>query len=167
MKSTKETQDAKEDLQRKEQMKEAAKKRAEKLADAEAKKRIKAKIEADREERRLKAEAAKAVREGRPAAPATAASSAPVAASTPAAPKPAASHSEARLRFQLATGTAQKTLPADTTLFEVVKSLETEHGIVVTKLEMTYPRKVFQGNADFAQTLREAGLLPSAVLRVS
>jgi UBX domain-containing protein 1/4 len=43
MKATKEAQDMKEELQRKEQIKEAAKKRQEKLEDLEAKKRIKAK----------------------------------------------------------------------------------------------------------------------------
>ncbi|KJZ68993.1 hypothetical protein HIM_11620 [Hirsutella minnesotensis 3608] len=64
-KATKETQDAKEELQRKEQIKEAARKRAEKMEDMEAKKRIKAKIEEDKAERRRKAEEAKAAREGR------------------------------------------------------------------------------------------------------
>jgi len=161
MKATKESQDLKEELKRKEAIKEAAKKRAEKLEEIEAKKRIKARIEADREDRRRKAEEAKAAREGK--APPTQ----PVApVSTPAAPKPSTSHNETRLRFQLSSGTAQKTFEADTTLFEVAQALESEHGIKVNRLETTFPRKVFEGSMDFSKTLREAGLVPSAVLRV-
>lgn len=163
MKSTKESQDLKEELQRKEQIKEAAKKRAEKHEEMEAKKRIKAKIEADKEERRRKAEEAKAAREGK-AAPAQT-SSAPVAAA-PAAPKPAASHNEARLRLQWGGGMAQMTFEADVTLFEVAQALESQHSVTATKFELTYPRKVFEGSMDFSKTLREAGLVPSAVLRV-
>jgi len=65
MKSTKETQDLKEELVRKEQIKQAAKKRQEQLEDLEAKKKIKAQIEADKAERKRKQEEAKAAREGR------------------------------------------------------------------------------------------------------
>ena len=46
-KSTKETQDAKEELERKQQMKEAAKKKKEKQDEIEAKKRIKARRSVD------------------------------------------------------------------------------------------------------------------------
>jgi UBX domain-containing protein 1/4 len=59
------------------------------------------------------------------------------------------------------------TMEAEATLFEVTQALEAEHGIKPTKLEMTYPKKVFQGVEDFSKTLKEAGLVPSAVLRVS
>jgi len=166
MKSTKETQDLKEEVARQEQIKEAAKKRAEKAADIEARKRIKAKIEADKEERRRKAEEAKAAREGK-APPSVAAAGAQASTSAAAAvPKPTTSHNETRIRFQMATGTTQKSFGADTTLFEVAQALEAEHGITVNKFEMTFPRKVFEGSMDFSKTLREAGLIPSAVLRV-
>jgi TolA-binding protein len=152
----------KEELQKKEQIKEAAKKRQEKLDDLEAKRRIKAKIEADKEERRRKAEAAKAAREGRAipeAAPA------PVAA--PAGPaRPAATHNEARLRLQLSSGNVMKTLPAETTLFEVGQMLESENGVSVTRFVMNFPKKTFEGSVDFGKTLKEAGLVPSAVLIV-
>ncbi|KAK8071062.1 hypothetical protein PG997_011265 [Apiospora hydei] len=161
MKATKETQDMKEEIARKEQIKEAAKKRQEKLDDAEAKKRIKAKIEADKEERRRKAEEAKAAREGR--APAAAPAPAPVAA--PAPSRPAATHNEARLRLQLPSGNVMKTLPAETTLFEVAQMLQTESGATVTKFVMNFPRKTFEG-IDFGKTLKEAGLVPSAALIV-
>lgn len=159
MKATKESQDLKEEIARKEQIKEAAKKREEKLADIEAKKRIKAKIEADKEERRRKAEMAKAAREGR----APEAAPAPVAA--PAPSRPAATHNEARLRLQLASGNVMKTLPAETTLFEVAQMLQSENGATVTKFVMNFPRKTFEG-IDFGKTLKEAGLVPSAALIV-
>ncbi|KAI0134405.1 ubiquitin-related domain-containing protein [Xylariales sp. AK1849] len=160
-KATKETQDLKEELARKEQIKEAAKKRQEKADEAEAKKRIKAKIEADKEERRRKAEEAKAKREGK-AVPVQA-PIAPVVA--PAASRPAATHNEARLRLQLSSGNVMKTLPADTTLFELAEMLKSESGVTVNKFVMNFPRKVFEA-VDFGNTLKEAGLVPSAALIV-
>jgi UBX domain-containing protein 1/4 len=161
MKATKEVQDAKEQLAKNEQIKAAAKKRQEKLEDIAAKKRIQEKIAADKEERRLRAEKVKAEREGRIALPES-----PVAAA-PAALKPAATHTEARLRLQMASGTTMKTYPADTTLFEVAQAIEAENGIPVTSFTMTYPKKTFSGGADLGMTLKEAGLVPSAVLIVT
>lgn len=163
MKATKETQDLKEELERKERIKEAAKKRAEKVADAEAKKRIKARIEADKEERRRKAEEAKALREGRPAEPAAPAGpglAAAVAASS------SSSSNQVRLRLQLPTGNVQKTFEAEATLFEVAQALEADDGFKANKFELTFPRKTFEGATDLSKTLRELGLAPSAVLRV-
>ncbi|KAI1113022.1 ubiquitin-related domain-containing protein [Nemania sp. NC0429] len=165
-KATKESQDMKEELQRKEQIKEAAKKRQEKLDEMEAKKRIKAKIEADKEERRRKAEEAKAAREGR-AIPAAASTSAPAAAAAAAPARPATNHNEARLRLQTPSGNVMKTLPAETTLFEVAQMLEAENGVAVSKFIQNFPRKVFEGNLDFGKTLKEAGLVPSAALIVN
>ncbi|KOS22954.1 Uncharacterized protein ESCO_003462 [Escovopsis weberi] len=169
-KSTRETQEAKEELARKEQMKEAQRKRQDKLDDLEAKKRIKAKIEADKAERRRKAEEEKAAREGRlpPAgaggSAATAANA--VAAAASALPKPRADHSEAKLKLQTDSGTIMKTLPAETTLFEVAQQLQGETGRGVTSFMTTFPRKTFQGDVDLSKTLKEAGLVPSAVLIV-
>lgn len=162
MKSTKEVQDIKEEMAKKEQIQIAAKKRQEKLDDIAAKQRIKDKIAADKEDRRLKAEKQKAEREGR-AAPADPSITAARAASTPAAPKTAAT--EARLRLQTAGGNVMKTFPVDTTLFEVASALEAE-GVPVASFTMTFPRKVFEGAVDFGKTLKEAGLVPSAVLIV-
>lgn len=160
MKSTREVQDIKEKLAQQEQIKAAAKKREEKLADIAAKKRIQEKIAADKEERRLKAEKVKAEREGRavPVAPE------PVAA--PVERKPAQVHNEARLRLQLAGGTVMKTYGADTTLFEIAQELEGEAGQPIESFTMTYPKKTFSGSVDFGKTLKEAGLVPSAVLIV-
>ncbi|KUI61764.1 hypothetical protein VP1G_08932 [Cytospora mali] len=163
-KATRETQDAKEELQRKEQIKEAARKRQEKLDDLEAKRRIKAKIEADKEERRRKAENAKAAREGK--TPASAAAAAPSEPAAPAQPKSSASYTEARLRLQTPGGIVQKNFPAETTLFEVAQAIQAEQGNVVSSFTMTFPRKTFESGVDFGQTLREVGVVPSGVLIV-
>ncbi|KLU89972.1 hypothetical protein MAPG_08939 [Magnaporthiopsis poae ATCC 64411] len=163
-KSTRETQDLKEELKKKEQIKEAAKKRQEKLDDIEAKRRIKAKIEADKAERKRKADEAKAARDGASSAAAAAAPAAPAAAAAPRT----VNHTEARLRLQLPTGgNVQKTFPAETTLFEVAQALQADDGVpLVSSFALTFPRKVFEGDVDFSKTLREAGLVPSAVLIV-
>lgn len=161
MKSTKEVSDAKEKLARDQQIKEAQAKRAEKAADIQAKKRIQEKIAADKEERRLKAEAAKALREGR-APPVQEAAPVAAPATSTGAPKV---HTESRLRLQTATGTLTKTYPIDTTLFEISQQLEGEIG-AVSSFTMTYPKKTFEGPVDFGKTLKEAGLVPSAVLIV-
>ncbi|KAL6864097.1 hypothetical protein J3F83DRAFT_762360 [Trichoderma novae-zelandiae] len=164
-KSTKESQEAKEELARKEQIKEAMQKRREKLEEAEVKKRIKAKIEEDRAERRRKAEEAKAAREGRaPEAAASSSTATPAAAAAP--PRPKADHTEAKLKLQTDAGNIMKTLPAETTLFELAQQLESEIGKPVTTFTMTFPRKTFQGDVDMSKTLKEAGLVPSSVLIV-
>lgn len=164
MKSTKETQDIKEDLQKKEQIKEAEKKRREKQEDIDAKKRIKAKIEADKEARRLKAEQEKAARAGQ-APPIPAAAPAAPTASGPSTSKPASAYTEARLRLQTPNGTVQKTLPVETTLFEVAHQLNQENGTEVQTFMTNFPKKVFD-QTDFGMTLKEAGLVPSAALIV-
>ncbi|KAG6008661.1 hypothetical protein E4U21_004016 [Claviceps maximensis] len=168
-KATKESQDIKEELARKEQIKEAARKRQEKQDDMDAKKRIKAKIEADKAERRRKAEEAKAAREGR--APehgletsAVASASASSSSSAPARPK--TDHSQAKLRLQTPNGNLIKTLAAETTLFELAQQVHQETGLVVASFSTTFPRQVFEGPADMSKTLKEAGLVPSAVLIV-
>ncbi|POR32406.1 Uncharacterized protein TPAR_07384 [Tolypocladium paradoxum] len=167
LKATKETQDAKEELARKEQIKEAARKRQEKLEDLEAKKRIKAKIEADKAERRRKAEEAKAAREGRVPEPTAAPAAAPAAAAAAAAaPKPKSDRTEARLRLQTASGNIMKTLPADTTLFELAQLVEGETGTPVTSFSTTFPKQTFEGDLDMSKTLKEAGFIPSSVLIV-
>ncbi|ESZ97579.1 hypothetical protein SBOR_2036 [Sclerotinia borealis F-4128] len=160
-KSTKEVSDAKEKLARDQQVKEAQAKRAEKAADVLAKKRIQEKIAADKEDRRLKAEAAKALREGR-APPVEKVAPAPTPAASTGAPR---IHTEARLRLQTATGSMTKTYPVDTTLFEISQQLEGEVG-AISSFTTTYPKKTFEGALDFGKTLKEAGLVPSAVLIV-
>ena len=164
-KSTKETSDIKEDLKKKEQLKEAAAKRKEKHDDMEAKKRIQAKIAADKEERQLKVEKEKAEREGR-AAPATATATPMVATSTgPITSKPASAYTETRLRLQLPGSTIQKTLPVETSLFEVASAITQEKGFDVTSFTQNFPKKIFDA-VDFGATLKELGLTPSASLIV-
>ncbi|PGH07897.1 hypothetical protein GX51_01607 [Blastomyces parvus] len=163
-KSTKETQDIKEALQKKEQLKEAAKKRREKQEEIEVKARIRARIEADKEERRLRAEREKAEREGR-APPPAAAPAAPVAATAPTTSKPASAYTESRLRLQTPTGNVMKTFPVDTTLFEVAAAVTQEIGMEVQSFTQNFPRKVFDAES-FGETLKELGLIPSASLIV-
>lgn len=156
-KSTKDQQEIKEELQRKEMIKEAAAKRKEKLEDIEAKKRIQAKIAADKEERKLKAEREKAARSGQqgvePAEPKAA----------PAPSKPAAAYTETRLRLQTSSGTVQKTFSVDTTLFEVAEAVAQETGASISSFTQNFPRKKYDGS-DMGMTLKEAGFVPSASL---
>jgi hypothetical protein len=137
-------------------MKEAAKKKQEKLDEIEAKKRIKAKIEADKEERRLKIEQQRAERAG-------VAVPQPAAAQAPVQPKPASAYTETRLRFQSPKGNVMKTLPVDTTLFEVAAALKEQDGIEVQSFLQNFPKKVFDAHF-FGETLKELGLVPSASL---
>ena len=151
-------------MQKKEQIKEAAAKRKEKQADIEAKEAIRRKIQADKEARRSKAEAEKAEREGRAApAPAVAPVSTPV--SGPVTSKPTSAYTETRLRLQTSSGNVQKTLPVDTTLFEVAAALDSESGIQVQSFVQNFPKKIFD-HVDFGATLKELGLVPSASLIV-
>ncbi|TAQ91518.1 hypothetical protein B7494_g224 [Chlorociboria aeruginascens] len=162
MKSTREIQDAKEDLAKKEQIKAAAAKRQEKLNDIAAKNKVKEKIAADKEQRRLKAEQQKAERGGQALPPKPS-----MAAQAPApVPKTEIVHTEARLRLRIRGDFILKTFPAETTLFEVAEAVKAENINPVESLTLTYPKKTFSGPVDFGKTLKEAGLVPSAVLIV-
>ncbi|KAI9771294.1 MAG: hypothetical protein M1840_002264 [Geoglossum simile] len=165
-KATQEVQDIKEDLRKKEQMKEAAAKRKEKLEEQAAKERIRAQIKATQEERRLKAAREKAEREGQPPPREPVLRKQSASAGAVGSAKPASAYSESRLRFQLPSGNVQKAFPADTTLFEVAAALEQESGASVESFTQTFPRKTFSQGVDFGLTLKEAGLVPSAVLIV-
>ncbi|OQO02895.1 hypothetical protein B0A48_11178 [Cryoendolithus antarcticus] len=166
-KHTRETEDIKEDLQKKEQVKEAQKKRQEKIDDKAAKERIKAKIEADKAARKAKADEEKAMRANpdayNPGAPSTAAAGG-AAVAAPAA-KAGVNHAEARLRLQTSGGNVMKTFPAETTLFEVAHALEAESGVAATSFTSNFPKKTYDAT-DFGLTLKEAGLVPSAALIV-
>lgn len=162
-KNTKEGQDAKERLKVQEQIKEAEKKRKEKVADQNARKAILAKIEADKADRKRKAEAEKAAREGR--APPAVAEEAPAPVAKPAAPKTSADYKETRLRLQTPGGTILKSFSVDTTLFEVAHAIAQENGTEVSSFTQNFPKKVFD-SSDFGQTLKEAGMVPSAALVV-
>lgn len=154
----------KEELAKKQRMKEAAKQKKERQEDIEAKKRIKAKIEADKEERRLKAERERAERAGM-APPAQPAPAPMPTASGPSTSKPASAYTETRLRFQTPKGNVMKTLPVETTLFEVASALSQDDGIEVQSFLQNFPKKVFDAEY-FGVTLKELGLVPSASLVV-
>lgn len=158
MKSTKDSQAAKEELEKKQRLKEAAEKKKEKQDAIDAKKRIQAKIEADKEARRLKAEQQRAERAG-VAAP----TAQPTTAQAPTRSKPASAYTESRLRFQSPNGNIMKTLPAETTLFEIVAALKEQDGIEVESFIQTFPKKVFNSEY-FGESLRDLGLVPSASL---
>lgn len=161
MKATKESQDIKEALQNKERIKEAQAKRAEKAADLAAKKRVLEKLEADKQERKRKAEAEKAVRAGK--APPPRQEEAPVASSSgPTTSKPASEYKEARLALQTPSGRVMKTFPVETTLFEVAHALE-QDGLEVNSFMTNFPKKTYD-RTDFGMTLKEAGFVPSAAL---
>ncbi|KAL2013863.1 hypothetical protein VTN00DRAFT_1388 [Thermoascus crustaceus] len=163
-KSTRETQDIKEELRKKEQLKEAAKRKKERQEDIEAKQRIRAKIAADKEERRLKAEREKAERAGQAPPPQPAPTPLPTT-SGPVTSKPASAYTETRIRFQTPKGNIMKTFPVETTLFEVAAALNQEEGVEVQSFTQNFPRKVFDAEY-FGETLKELGLVPSANLIV-
>lgn len=159
----------------------AAAKRREKQEEIAAKQRIKDKIAADKEERRLKAEAAKAERLGQPPAVSNpAASTVPPAATS----KPASAYTETRLRLQTPTGTITKSFPVETTLFEVASAVTQEVGFEVSSFTQNFPKKSesesgtssFKDQAnfafaafdsiDFGASLKELSLVPSASLIV-
>ena len=109
----------------------------------------------------MKAEAEKAEREGRAAdVPAT-----QTPTPTPSSSKPASAYTETRLRLQTSNGNVQKTLPVDTTLFEVAAALSSEHGIEAQSFVQNFPKKTFD-QVDFGATLKELALVPSASLIV-
>ena len=160
LKATKESQDIKEELQKKERLKEAQAKKKEKQDEAEAKKRVLEKLEAQKAERKRKADAEKAARAGQappPAAPSTAPTS-----SGPTTSKPASAYTDTRLALQTPTGRVTKTFPVETTLFEVAHALS-EGGLEVNSFTQNFPKKVYD-RTDFGMTLKEAGLVPSAAL---
>ncbi|KAI9751722.1 MAG: hypothetical protein M4579_005941 [Chaenotheca gracillima] len=168
-KATKEVADAKEDLQKQEQIKIAAAKRREKADDVAAKERIRAKIKADQEERRIRSEREKAERHGQPPPeqPEVKQPAAPIS-TAPTTSKPASAYTESRLRLQMPTGNIQKSFSVETTLFEVAALVEQESGgtMRVESFTQNFPRKVFSAGVDFGQSLKEAGLVPSAALIV-
>jgi hypothetical protein len=56
-----------------------------------------------------------------------------------------------------------KTLPVNTTLFEVAEALKQDDGLEVQSFTQTFPKKVFDAEF-FGETLKDLGLVPSASL---
>jgi len=162
LKATKESQDAKEELQKKERLKEAQAKKQEKQDEINARKKVLEKVEAQKAERKRKADAEKAVRAGQ--APAERVEEKHATSSGPTTSKPASAYTEARLALQTPSGRVTKTFPVETTLFEVAHVLE-QDGLEVNSFTTNFPKKVYE-KTDFGMTLKEAGLIPSAALIV-
>lgn len=138
-------------------------KQKEKQDDVVAKARVRARLAADKAERQRKTEKEKAEREGRaPASDIVHPPSTPSSAVSTA--KSASAYTETRLRLQTPGGSINKSFPAETTLFEVASAL-IEEGVEVKSFTQNFPKKVFDG-VDFGQTLKELGLVPSALLIV-
>lgn len=126
----------------------------------EARKRVLAKIAEDKAERARKAAGGSASEAPAQAAPP------PQASAAAAPPKPAVDHNEANLRFRTPTmGVLQQKFPAETTLGEVAQFLQANHGVVVNTFATTFPNRTF-GASDMEMTLKEAGLVPNAVVIV-
>lgn len=155
---------AREEMKRKEIAREAELKRQEKQADLEAKKRVREQIEADKRERAEKAAREKAFREGKIEAATPANADVPIR-SIPNAP--ASSSLEARIRVRAPGGMWTGTMPADSTLNDVEKKMQSE-GKAQSSLNFstTFPRKVFT-KEEKQKTLRDLGLVPSAALEAS
>ncbi len=125
----------------------------------EAKKKILAQIEADKAERKRKVELEKAARRGEPLP------EEPVVAAPAAARTTASNATEARLRLQTPMGMLTKTFPADTTLFQVAQFVGDEQGFEPSEFSTNFPKKIYTA-VDFGQSLKEAGLVPSAAINV-
>jgi hypothetical protein len=154
---------AREELKRKEIAKEAELKRQEKQADIDAKKRVKEQIEADKRERAERTAREKALRDGK-----TQEATPAAAQAKPVIPTATASSSkEARLRVRAPAGMWMGTLPAESTLYDVEKKMQSE-GKAQGGLNFstTFPRKTFT-DAEKIKTLRELGLVPNAALEAS
>ncbi|KAL1919469.1 uncharacterized protein VTP21DRAFT_2162 [Calcarisporiella thermophila] len=159
-KTGKELSEAREKFKEKEMEKALEERKREKEEDRLAKERVKAQIEADRRERQMKREQAKAQQQA-PQAP-------PVRATAPAAPTSSKDYKEARLQIRLPPGGGNpltQTFCADAPLREVYQWVES-HCPPPFKLSTTFPRRVLEG-ADLEKSLRDLGLVPSAVLVVS
>ncbi|KAI5784555.1 ubiquitin-related domain-containing protein [Geopyxis carbonaria] len=155
------SEDIKEQLRKQQQLKEVAKRKQEKVDDLKAKERVRQQIKETQEARRRQQESEKASREGK-----VVVDSQEIA--KPVTSKPTVSHSETRLQLRLPTGQPPlvKVFSADTTLFEVASTVESENGFCPTSFTMTFPRKTFQKGIDFGLTLKEAGMVPSCALIV-
>lgn len=154
---------ARDELEKKEMTKIMKGKQKEKQDDIAAKARVRARLAADKAERQRKTEKEKAEREGRAPESETlhqqSTSSSGVSKS-----KPSSAYTDTRLRLQTSSGSINKSFPAETTLFEVASALTAE-GVEVKSFTQNFPKKVFDG-VDFGQTLKELGLVPSALLIV-
>ncbi|KAK2813150.1 hypothetical protein FQN50_000827 [Emmonsiellopsis sp. PD_5] len=161
-KSTKETQDWKEDLQKKQRLKELAQKKREKQEEIAEKERVRARIEADKVARREKAEREKAEREGRAISPVRAA---PAPTPTPPAPEPVPMNTEVTLRLQKGNVTLNERFSVDAKLSTVAESFAEKSKMEVNTLTRRMPLKIFDTTL-FEKTLKDVGITTNEFLMV-
>ncbi|KAK2753352.1 hypothetical protein FQN55_003481 [Onygenales sp. PD_40] len=161
-KSTKETMDLKEDLQKKQRLKEIAQKKREKQEAIEEKERVRAMIEADKIARREKAEREKAEREGRAISPVRAP---PVPTPTPPAPEPVSTKTEVTLRLLGAGITFDEQFPVDTKLAVVADAFKKKSGMEVNTLTRRLSRQTFDTTL-FDKTIKDVGISVDELLIV-
>ncbi|KAJ7582285.1 hypothetical protein C8J56DRAFT_957469 [Mycena floridula] len=157
----------KEELQAKEVLKEVEAKKREKIADAKARAAVKAQIEADKRERAAKAAKEKALRDGT-AVPST--SSGPPTQAPAAVKTVQGDHASTRLQIRMNGNVWTTSLGSDEPLvrvseFVAAQSLDVQDPADV-KWEGGFPRKRF-ADSDSQKSLKELGLVPSAVLFAS
>lgn len=123
-KKAQDSEDIREQLRKQQQLKEVAKRKQEKVDDLKAKERVRQQIKETQEARRRNQEAEKAQRQDKAIL-----DQQEIAKSFP--PRFKASDSETRLQLRMPTGQPAlvKTFPAETTLFEVASTVESETGL--------------------------------------
>ncbi|GAA5900835.1 hypothetical protein JCM8208_004623 [Rhodotorula glutinis] len=175
-KSGKDEAQAREALKLKEAERAAVLRKKEKADELAARARIKEQIEADKRARAEKSAREKALREGRnpdiAAAAVSGGGAAPPVPVVPAASASSASSGEkktydaARLQIRVPSGPPLvHSLPATSTLGEVVEWVKGQTGLASVTLTCSFPRKTY-GSADLDKDLKTLNLVPSAVLLV-
>ncbi|KAL5531163.1 hypothetical protein ACEPAG_4039 [Sanghuangporus baumii] len=168
-KADREASDAREQLKVKEALKAAEEKKREKAEEKKAREEIRRKIEQDKQERREKQLREKALREGTSVPEPAPVQPAPVASTSSAQGIPASEYKETRLQIRFGGKPYITTLPSDSTLREVAEFLAAQTlsvDVETVNFSTQYPRQTFT-RGDFAKTLRELKLTPSAVLIAS
>ncbi|KAL5513456.1 hypothetical protein ACEPAH_3855 [Sanghuangporus vaninii] len=168
-KADREAAEAREQLKVKEALKAAEEMKREKAQEKKAREEIRRKIEQDKQERREKQMREKALREGMSVPDLAPVQPAPVASTSSAQGVPASEYKETRLQIRFGGKPYITTLPSDSTLREAAEFLAAQTlsvDVETVNFSTQYPRQTFTRD-DFAKTLRELKLTPSAVLIAS
>ncbi|KAF5102773.1 hypothetical protein D0Z00_000265 [Geotrichum galactomycetum] len=150
----------KDELRHKEALKEAQRKRQQAKEDALQRQKIRDRIQADKEARKREKEANSASGPSSSQAIPAASSS-----TTPAAPRAAPTESKIRFRIhgQPPASGFLKTYSVETTLSEVVASIQAEISVNNIEFQTTFPTKTY-GPDQFSKTLKELGLINTNLL---
>merc|ERR1711962_1794700 len=133
--------------------------------------RRKEKLEEKRLRQKIKDDIAKdraAQKQQKQASPEKTSSPAPTPASSSQTPVAKKEYTECRLQIRLTNGSAlASSFSPDTTLFAVHEYIADKRtdGDAPFTISTTFPRKIF-GDADMLKSLKDLGLMPSAVLVV-